>query len=317
MNGKYIAEQYQIESPISHSGGMASVYLAHLVDDKRLKVAIKFARTGANGPAHEDVFLQREADLLSRSGWRHPGIVHLYPTILENEAKYCLRAVNIEDRPWYMVMEYLSGESLAQNIKRIQRYSVDWKLEMFYQVLIAVSFIHQKGYAHRDLKPDNIVFRLPIVANQIPQPILVDFALTSDGKSGSEIVETSYTLEYASPERIAHGVMNRTNDYDDPRASDIWSLGVLLFELLTGKLPIKGHKERVRTTLISRGLDDIFVGNDYLKDMQESDQKLSDLIGKIIRVMLERKPSNRPDIETLINVFEKYFCPPRIPFTIK
>ena len=315
-NGIIVAERYIIEKSISNSGGMASTYLASLLHDSRLKVAIKFARTGNHGPEHEDALLQREADLLSRWDWRHPGIVRLYPTPLgDTKSEYCLRALNVADQPWYMVMEYLSGGSLSQNAKKIQSYPLEWKLEMFYQVLTAVGFIHQKGYGHRDLKPENIVFRRPIAPNEMPQPVLIDFALASDGKSGSPLVETSYTLEYASPERVALG-MGLINDCLDPRKSDVWSLGIMLYELLTGELPIKGDMKKIRTTLISRGIDDVVANADYTRHMNiRRDEAYSKgaLLAQFIRKMVTRDLAKRLDIKALIYAFEEYFYPPRIP----
>lgn len=118
------------------------------------------------------------------------------------DPEYAVRAISLQNKPWYMVMEYLNGNSLGNNLSAIHKLSLQWKLELFYQLLLPISFIHQKGFAHRDIKPDNIVFRNPIFTNKVPEPVFVDFALATSGEQQRAILDNSYTLEYASPERI-------------------------------------------------------------------------------------------------------------------
>ena len=222
-NGTKIG-RFQIEKPLSESGGMASVFLANFVDNPKLKAAIKLARTDSTGPTSEDVLLQREADLLSKWDWKHPGIVRLYPLARGKSFEYALRATGIPNDPWYYAMEYLRGYSLSQNLKKIEKFPFEWKVELFYQILCSVSVLHQKGYAHRDLKPDNIVFREPISLNAIPQPVLVDFALATNGEEGFEVVDQSVTIEYASPEVILQS-MGTLNTINDPLPGDILESG--------------------------------------------------------------------------------------------
>jgi len=201
--GSIITNSLKIERPLSEKGGMASVYLASFVTDPRMKVAVKFARSSTNGPEHEDVLLQREADLLSRWDWRHPGVVRIFPIpFRDRKTAYFLKAIELPETPYFFIMEYLSGGSLTDNLSKIKGYSFNWKLELFYQLFATVAHLHQLGFGHRDLKPDNIVFREPISPTSIPQPVLIDFALASNGQEGSQIVNSSHTLEYASPERV-------------------------------------------------------------------------------------------------------------------
>lgn len=300
-NGTLLGGRYKVEKTLSQVGGMASVYLGGLVEQPKQKVAIKFAHTNGKDPTHEDKLLEREAELLSKWEWRHPGIVRLYPIPHANGMEYVLRALEVDGGPYFMVMEYLEGNSLSHNLSKIKKFPLPWKMECFYQLVTTVAFMHQKGYGHRDLKPDNIVFRSPISLNAIPQPVLIDFALASNGQEGSEIVDSSYTLEYAAPERVLKTMGMGYEDVPNlPLEADVWSLGVILYEILTGDLLFKGDRKAISTTLISGNID--------VPDRPE----LTDLLTKFIRGMLSRDPTRRPKVKEILYALEAKFLPPRI-----
>jgi len=296
---------FVIDGPLSNSGGMAKVYLAY-VEGTKHKVAIKVANTDSNTPSHEDTLLQWEADLLQKWDWRHSGIVRLLPIPLKDRRpEYVVKALNIKDHPWYMVMEYLRGNSLMENLKEIQKFPLEWKLELFYHILLPLAFIHQKGFAHRDIKPDNIVFRFPISSERPPEPVLIDFALTTSGVDQRSIIDNSYTLEYASPERILRGMPMSGNEDMAPEnvfASDVWSLGVILYEILTGKLLFKGNKDKIRTTIIREQIElDLLLADDR-----------SHILAAFIRSMLNKDADRRPTIKEVLYALEEKFLPPRI-----
>lgn len=297
-------DRFILDRTLSTNGGMASVWLAHLEKEPKHQVAIKIANTTASSNTHEDVLLQWEAEHLQKWDWRHPGIVRIFPIPLATgrRPKYTVKATELENVPWYMVMEYLRGGSLFENQGAINSYSLEWKLEFFYRVLEAVAFLHQKGFAHRDLKPDNIVFRDPISPSRAPQPVLIDFALSTDGKDKREIIDSSYTLEYASRERIL-----RSMDVDDlppmdVLSEDVWSLGVVLYETLTGQPPFKGKREKIRTTIIRDGLNFVLPEND----------KRYDILAEFIHSMVDKNPEKRPPVKALLYALEEKFLPPRI-----
>ena len=297
-------DRYIVETSLSQKGGTASVYLAHLEQEPKSKVALKIAQTNDLGSTHEDALLQFEAELLETWDWRHPGIIRLLPTPLDGRGKpeYVVRATNLKDQPWYMAMEYLRGKSLSENLSAIQKFPVGWKLELFYQILLPIAFIHKKGYAHRDLKPDNIVFREPISPDAVPQPVLIDFALAANGAEERVIVANSYTLEYASPERVLRSMGIENAPVDNVQAADIWSLGIILYEILAGHNLLKGNKENIRTTIIREQLMPSFpnIGEEY------------ELLIQFVTAMLKKEPHKRPDVRQVLYALEETFLPPRI-----
>lgn len=302
MNAGTCINRYVLEKEISDIGGTAQVYLAHLSDDEKFKLAIKIARTGTEGKAHEDFLLEKEAELLQRWDWRHPGIVRVFPSPYNaGKPQYVMRAVELPDAPYYLVMEFLRGDALSKKLKTIQPYPLQWKLELFYQILMTVSFIHDKGYAHRDLKPDNIVFREPISASHIPQPVLIDFALTAANDNEIfDVIENTLTIDYSPPERIARSMgMSMNSDF---LAEDVWSLGMIFYEILTGKFMISGNQEKIRTTIIRERLEP------KLPDTADYH-----ILAAFIREMLNPEMEKRPTVDLLIKALENKFLPPRIP----
>ena len=292
---------FVIQDLLSTSGGMSAVYLAEIAKNKR-QVAIKVALTDNNGAAHEDVLLQNEAELLSNPNFRHPNIVRLFPIPLrDRKPQYVVRASSLPEKPWYIIMEYLQGESLKDSLKEISKYPLEWKLELFYRILLPISFLHSKGYAHRDIKPDNIMFRIPISPKAPPDPVFIDFALAWNGEGYSPITADSYTLTYASPERIVNA-MTIGNAKEDVKASDIWSLGLTLYAILTGKEYFKGNKKKIENTITHQNIT---------PSMPVTGEK-GETLAKFVKIMIKRDASKRPEIRQVIAALEHKFLPPRL-----
>ena len=203
--------RYRIQERIG-SGGAGNVYLATRVDDLHLRVALKTLRTGTCS----DNLLRRfrnEWRLLARL--RH-----------ENIARFLDAAVTDEGIP-YFVMEYIEGEPLTDYCRNHGR-TVKARLELMRAICSAVQYAHRHLVLHRDIKPSNIM----VAADG--QPMLLDFGVAKVLTPSSDGLEPlaearALTPAYASPEQLREAPT-------DARA-DVYSLGVVLYELLTGYRP--------------------------------------------------------------------------------
>lgn len=189
-------------------GGMAEVYLAEREQDG-LQVAIKVLDRALR---EDTVFLKRfEREYRLIASLRDPHVVHIYDQGLAAE------------RP-YIVMEYLPGGTLAVRIHEGLASLV--ALRIVSQIARALDTIHSHGIVHRDLKPQNIMFRADGVA------VILDFGLARDVDTTSNLTragEVFATPRYMSPEQC----LGQVADF----RSDLYSLGVIFYEMLTGKPP--------------------------------------------------------------------------------
>ncbi len=197
------------------AGGMARVWLADRVDGKLNRlVALKLPSAGfAPGLAPR---MARERDLLATL--EHPGIARLYDA-----------GVTPAGRPW-LAMEWVDGRPIDEHCRQ-QDLGIDERLRLFLQVAEAVAHAHARLIVHRDLKPANV-----LVGTQ-GRVVLLDFGvakLLADPRPGAELTQRGgrvLTPAYASPEQVAGAPLGV--------ASDVYSLGVLLFELLAGDRPYR------------------------------------------------------------------------------
>jgi serine/threonine protein kinase len=196
-------------------GGMSSVWLAERSDGQlKREVALKLPLTGARMQVER--FL-RERDILA--ALTHPNIARLYDAGFSESGQP------------YLAMEYVAGTQLLQSCDD-RLLDIRARLRLFVQALEAVQFAHAELVIHRDLKPSNIL----VTAEG--RVVLLDFGigklLTAQTAQESELTQMSgnlFTPGYASPEQIAGAPLNT--------ASDIYSLGVVLYELLTGVRPYR------------------------------------------------------------------------------
>lgn len=225
-----IADRYQLLEKIGE-GGMGEVWVAQQMQPVKRRVAVKLIRPGMGSKA----FLARfEQERQALAMMNHPNI-----------AKVLDAGVAANGAP-YLVMEYVGGESLTKYCDSAKMSPID-RLELFVPICQAVQHAHQKGIVHRDLKPANILVSL---VDGKPVPKVIDFgvAKATGGKLTDQTLATDFgaivgTLEYMAPEQAG-----KSNEDVDTRA-DIYSLGVILYELLTGLRPIDG--ERLRKAALS------------------------------------------------------------------
>ncbi|MEO6872537.1 MAG: serine/threonine-protein kinase [Chthoniobacterales bacterium] len=196
-------------------GGLGTVYLAERADHEyRKEVALKLVRRGLDT---EDILerFRHERQILAQLD--HPNIARLIDG-----------GTTDEGLP-YFVMEYVEGTTLTKYCET-QQLGAEERLKLFRKVCEAVSYAHQNLVIHRDLKPSNIL----VTAEGTPK--LLDFGiakvLASDEEAFTQTIPALrvMTPEYASPEQIKGGKITTR--------SDVYSLGMLLYELLTGRKPI-------------------------------------------------------------------------------
>src|SRR5262245_29933664 len=211
---------YELERVIGH-GGMGTVYLARRADEHfQKRVALKLIRRGMDT---EDILRRFRTERQVLADLEHPGIARL----LDGGAT--------EDGRPYLVLEYVEGEPIDAFCDRA-RLGVRPRLELFRALCAALQHAHDHHVVHRDLKPSNIL----VTASG--QPKLLDFGIAKvldPGQPGTDRTLTAQrflTPEYASPEHIRGGAISA--------ASDVFGLGVILYELLTGHRP---HEAAVDT----------------------------------------------------------------------
>jgi eukaryotic-like serine/threonine-protein kinase len=214
-------------------GGMGTVFLGERDDDEyHARVAVKLVRPGMDTEFILARF-RRERQTLARL--QHPNISRL------------LDGGTTESGLPYFVMEYIDGPWLT-GFADDRRLTVDDRLRMFLDVCSAVDYAHRNFIIHRDLKPGNIL----VAPDGVPK--LVDFGICKllrvDAKSANDTVDTPMTPDYASPEQIRGDAVTLL--------SDIYSLGAVLYELLTGTRPRRFGKltpvaiEQASRTAITR-----------------------------------------------------------------
>jgi eukaryotic-like serine/threonine-protein kinase len=210
--GRRISGRYKVLEMIG-GGGMANVYLAHDVILDR-DVAVKMLRLDF---ANDEEFIRRfHREAQSATSLAHPNIVNIYD-------------VGEEDDLYYIVMEYVEGQTLKQYIQQNSSLRVENAIRIMRQLTSAISHAHQNDIVHRDIKPQNILIDLDGNVK------ITDFGIAM-ALSATSITQTNSVLgsvHYLSPEQARGGMANRK--------SDIYSLGIVMFELLTGRLPFSGE----------------------------------------------------------------------------
>jgi len=212
MIGKRLSGRYKILDMVG-GGGMANVYLAHdMILDR--DVAVKMLRLDF---ANDEEFIRRfRREAQSATSLAHPNIVSIYDVGEENDL-------------YYIVMEYVDGQTLKQYIQQNSPLKVEDAIGIMRQLTSAISHAHQNHIIHRDIKPHNIL------VDHDGNVKVTDFGIAM-ALSATSITQTNSVLgsvHYLSPEQARGGMANGK--------SDIYSLGIVMFELLTGRLPFSGE----------------------------------------------------------------------------
>jgi Tol biopolymer transport system component len=205
--------RYRIERELGE-GGMATVYLAEDLKHDR-KVAVKVLRPELAAVLGADRFVQ---EIKTTAGLQHPHILPLFDS-------------GTADGFLYYVMPYIEGETLRDRLERETQLGIDDAIRITTEVADALDYAHRHGVIHRDIKPENILLH-------DGRPMVADFgiALAVSAAAGGRMTETGLSLgtpHYMSPEQA-------TAEKDITARSDIYSLGCLLYEMLTGDPPHVG-----------------------------------------------------------------------------
>jgi serine/threonine-protein kinase len=269
--GRTLAGRYRLISTLGE-GGMSSVYLARHVLIDRLG-AIKILRDElVRDPLQKERFL-REARAVNRIN--HPGIVEISDY---GETQIAVGKDRRERRSVvYLVMEYVPGESLQRVLSR-ERLGVPRVLAIVAQVAAALARAHQTGVIHRDVKPDNVLLVPRRDGGDLAK--LTDFGVARLGAPGrvGATDQVFGTPGYLAPEYLLGGTGI------DGRA-DLYSLGILAYEALTGALPFEGETPEA---LLSRPLVD--EPTHIRVRRPDVPQPVADLIMRC----LQRRPEDRP-----------------------
>jgi len=223
--GALIAGKYKLLEELG-SGGMGVVYLAEQVEPVRRRVALKIIKLGMDT---RQVVARFETERQALAVMDHPNIARVFD------------AGATETGRLYFVMELARGIPITDYCDR-HKLSAQERLQLFIGVCQAVQHAHQKGVIHRDLKPSNI---LVVIQDDRPVPKIIDFGIAkaTDHRLAQRTLFTEQgqligTPEYMSPEQA------EMSGLDVDTRTDIYSLGVILYELLAGALPFDAGKLR-------------------------------------------------------------------------
>ncbi len=212
MKGQKISDRYQVIKSIGE-GGMANVYLAYdTILDRN--VAVKVLRGDL---ATDEKFVRRfQREALAASSLSNPNIVEVYD-------------VGEDNGEYYIVMEYIEGKHLKQLLKKRGKLTVPEAVDIVLQITDGLSVAHDSYIIHRDIKPQNIM----ILENGLVK--ITDFGIAM-AMNSTQLTQTNSVMgsvHYLPPEQAS-------GKGATPQ-SDIYSIGILFYELLTGKLPFKGE----------------------------------------------------------------------------
>ncbi len=249
-------DHFRIEAPVAESG-MASIFRAtDLRDGKQVALKVPHFAMEAD-PALFDRFQREEAIGIALD---HPNVMRIYPQ---------------EDRSRvYMVMEWVEGKLLRQIIYEVGKMPPERAIKITLGILKALEYIHKNGVVHRDLKPENIMLDPEDTIK------LIDFGIASQA-GAKRLTYAGFTQALGSPDYISpEQVKGKRGD----ARSDLYAVGVMLYEMLSGKTPFSGPSP-------------LAVMNDRLINHplppREAEPSISPQLQEVLYRALERDPKNR------------------------
>ncbi len=264
MAGKVLDRRYHIVRKVGE-GGMSYVYLAHDVATQE-RYAIKILSPALSKDENAMARLKREAALGIRLA--HPNVCHI------------VRMGETEDGLVYVVMPYVEGEILSDRNYRVGRTTVADAVKFIAEIADGLHVAHQLTIIHRDLKPENIMIcKRP---DGTEYAVVMDFGLAKERKAGGELQKLTATgiilgtPEFMSPEQLRGKAL-------DPR-TDIYSLALMTYEMLTGKLPFEGKNQQ--EMMIARLRADPIPARNRRDDLPEA-------LDRVLMKAMARAPEDR------------------------
>jgi len=266
LSGRLIASRYQVQSLVA-SGGMASVYLANDTVLER-KVALKVIHPHLAGDKSFVDKFRREAKMAAKLS--HPNLVNVFDQGSDGQIIY-------------LVMEYVPGITLRDAMNDFGKLDASRTLEIIEPLTSGLAAAHSAGILHRDLKPENVFL------SDGGSVKLGDFGLARAISSHTQTGSVVGTVAYLSPELVLRGQA-------DAR-SDIYSLGVMIFEMLTGSQPYQGD-QAVQIAYQH--------ANDRIPAPSSLEPSVPELLDEIVLWTTARAPAHRPaDAEALLPVIKR------------
>ena len=255
MKGQKISDRYQIIKSIGE-GGMANVYLAYdTILDRN--VAVKILRGDLS---NDEKFVRRfQREALAASSLAHQNIVEVYD-------------VGEDNGEYYIVMEYIEGKHLKNLLKKRGKLTLSEAVDIMMQITDGMSVAHDSYIIHRDIKPQNIM----ILENGLVK--ITDFGIAM-AMNATQLTQTNSVMgsvHYLPPEQAS--------GQGSTLQSDIYSMGIVMFELLTGELPFKGDNA---VEIALKHLKEPIV------DIREKIPNVQNSIVNIIKRATAKNPKNR------------------------
>jgi len=218
LAGEVIADRYRLQRELGR-GGMGVVWVAHSLV-LGVDVALKLIRASAAGPALSSR-MAREAHAAARLG--HPALVRVF------------------DFGWtsrsdpFLVMELVQGETLSALLSRESRIPAIRAVQMLLPIADGLRLAHDKSIVHRDIKPENIFLASDTLGRA--QPKLLDFGIAKVGQTPQDGKLTQFGAVLGSPEYMSPEQALGVDDVDE--RTDVWSLSIVLYEMITGTIPFR------------------------------------------------------------------------------
>lgn len=274
-----VIDRYRLVKELGRGGG-GRVYLAERADGQfEHRVALKVMRAGGDSRLALERFV-RERQILATLD--HPNIARLFDGGVTSDA-----------RP-YLVMELIDGQTITAYCAEHQ-LNIDHRLRLFMTICRAVQYAHRHVIVHRDLKPTNVL----VTADGVVKLLDFGIATLADAPSEAALGGAVMTPEYASPEQVAGGRITT--------ASDVYQLGVLLCELLTGRRPHTARGDRA--ALLRAIREEPAPMPSSLADLTRAGagRVLRGDLDAIVLMALSKNPDERyPSVEQFANDVERY-----------